>query len=71
MKFHYPGGLCAECDAVFVSCTNLRAANVIQDAESALGIPVVSSNQALGWHMLRLARVRDAIQGYGELFSDH
>ncbi len=64
-------GQAADCDAVFVSCTNLRAANVIQDAESALGIPVVSSNQALGWHMLRLAKVRDAKQGYGKLFSDH
>jgi maleate isomerase len=41
--------------AVFVSCTNLRTLDVIEGIEAELGRPVISSNQALGWHMARLA----------------
>lgn len=56
------------CDAVFVSCTNLRVANVIEQAEAELGVPVISSNQAMAWHMLRLAGITDSEQGVGQLF---
>ena len=45
------------CDGVFVSCTNLRCAGIISEAEVALGKPVFSSNQTLLWHMLELAGV--------------
>jgi maleate isomerase len=45
----------ADVDAVFLSCTNLRAMDVIADIEAATGTPSVSSNLALGWHMGRLA----------------
>lgn len=38
-------------DAVFLSCTNLRTLDVIDDLEAELGIPVLSSNLALAWHM--------------------
>lgn len=44
-------------DAVFLSCTNLRTLDIIEPLEEALGIPVVSSNQALAWHMARLSGV--------------
>ncbi len=54
-------------DAVFVSCTSLRTADVILRAENALGIPIVSSNQALAWHMMRLAGVKDAPSAMGRL----
>jgi len=54
-------------DAVFVSCTSLRTENVILAAEQATGIPVVSSNQALAWHMMRLAGIKDASAGMGRL----
>ena len=56
------------CDAIFVSCTNLRVARIIEQAELALGIPIISSNQALIWHMLRLANIKDSIDGFGRLF---
>ena len=59
----------AECDAVFASCTNLRTLNVIEAAEDALGKPVIASNQALAWHMLRLAGIGDAPAGFGRLFQ--
>lgn len=57
------------CDAVFVSCTSLRAFGIIEQLELELGVPVVSSNVALLWHLLRLAGVDDAVGGLGALFS--
>ncbi|MEC3862606.1 aspartate/glutamate racemase family protein [Mesobacterium sp. TK19101] len=47
-------------DALFLSCTNLRTLEVIAPLEARLGLPVLSSNQVLAWHMLRLAGVADA-----------
>jgi len=57
------------CDGVFVSCTNLRVGGIIEAAEKILGKPVISSNQALAWHMLRLAGIDDAQTGHGRLFE--
>lgn len=59
----------APCDAVFVSCTNLRCLDIIPEAEARLGIPVISSNTALAWHMLRLAGVGDCPDRLGRLFA--
>ena len=42
-------------EAVFISCTNLRCAGIIAEAERRTGKPVLSSNLALLWHMMRLA----------------
>lgn len=58
-----------DCDAVFVSCTNLRVLGVIEEAEVALGKAVISSNLALAWHMLRLAGVTDNLPDRGKLFT--
>ena len=41
--------------AVFISCTNLRRAGIIAEAERRTGKPVLSSSLALLWHMLRIA----------------
>ncbi|MCR9086405.1 MAG: aspartate/glutamate racemase family protein [Rhodobacteraceae bacterium] len=57
------------CDAVVVSCTNLRSLGVIAKAEAAIGVPVISSNQALAWNMLRLAGVTDPQPEFGRLFA--
>lgn len=46
-----------EMDAVFLSCTNLRTLDVIAPIEAQLGVPVISSNQALAWHMARSAGI--------------
>lgn len=62
-------GRSADCDAVFVSCTNVRTLRILADAESALGLPVISSNQALAWHMLHLAGIRQQQKGLGRLLS--
>jgi len=45
------------CEAVVISCTALPAVAVLKDAEQRLGKPVLASNQALAWHMLRLAGI--------------
>lgn len=45
----------APTDAVFLSCTNLRTLGVIDQLEDRLGVPVLSSNQVLAWHMAGLA----------------
>ena len=50
-------------DAVFASCTNLNTFGVIEEAEAALGKPVVSSNSALIWHLCRLAGMQAAVPG--------
>lgn len=49
----------AECDAIVIACTNLRCLNVIPEIEAATGIPVLSSNLALCWHMLELAGLHE------------
>ncbi len=56
-------------DGVFLSCTGLRAAGVIAEVEARIGKPVVTSNQALAWHALRLAGSGRAPEGYGSLFG--
>lgn len=39
-------------DALFLSCTNLRTLDVIPQLQRKLGVPVLSSNLVLGWHLL-------------------
>jgi maleate isomerase len=41
-------------DALFLSCTAVRSAGVIDRIEAAVGVAVVSSNYAVAWHVLRL-----------------
>lgn len=52
-------------DAVFLSCTNLRAVDVVAEIEAEAGLPVLTSNQVLAWHMLGLGGLRapEAIKG--------
>jgi maleate isomerase len=51
------------CDAIFLSCTNLRTLDVIATIEDATGLPVLASNPLLAWHMMRLA---GRVHGHGE-----
>lgn len=55
-------------DGVFVSCTSLRVAEVIQDIENALGKPATASNHAMAWHSLRLAGIDATRPGLGRLY---
>ncbi len=61
-------GLNDNVDLVFVSCTSLRVASVIQQIEKETAKPVTSSNHALAWHCLRLADVQDKNPEFGQLY---
>ncbi|WP_299818681.1 Asp/Glu racemase [uncultured Roseibium sp.] len=56
-------------EAVFASCTNLRTLKVLERCEQRLGKPVISSNQALAWHMMTLAVLPVKGAGPGRLFN--
>ncbi len=58
-----------DCDAVFISCTSLRAVEIINEAEKQLGKPVIASNQVLAWHLMQLAQLDTKTQGVGTLFN--
>jgi len=56
-----------EAEALFISCTAIRAVDTIERIEQALGKPVVSANQALFWEALRAAGYLEPVPGYGKL----
>jgi maleate isomerase len=56
-------------EGVFVSCTSLRALEVIEAAEAQIDKPVIASNQALAWHLMRLAGLSDRPADAGRLFK--
>jgi len=47
-----------EADGIFLSCTNTRQIEAIADIERELGKPVVNSNQAVLWGLLRRLAAR-------------
>lgn len=57
-------------DALFLSCTNLRTLGLLDTLEKRLGLPVLSSNQAMFWHALQLAGCVHRPQGFGSLLAD-
>lgn len=58
-----------DADLLFISCTALRAAQVIGDLEERIGKPVITSNQALLWHALKLLKKPLHVPGFGRLFD--
>ncbi len=56
-------------EALFLSCTALPAITVIHDIEKRTGKPVVTSNQASAWAMIRHAELDHKPSGYGRLFE--
>lgn len=58
-----------DCDSVFVSCTSLRALEIISQAEAKLGKPVISSNQTLAWHLMQMADLKPDLKDCGQLFQ--
>lgn len=56
-------------DALFISCTAVRAAGVVAEIEAAIGKPVVSSNYATAWACLRLCGDQEARPRLGRLMA--
>jgi maleate isomerase len=58
-----------EAEALFISCTAVPSVAVIADIEARIGKPVVTSNQASAWAMMRHAGLDHTPMGYGRLFN--
>lgn len=58
-----------EADALFISCTDLRTLDVLETLEFDLNKPVISSNQATMWLMLKKVGIEEPISGYGTLLA--
>jgi maleate isomerase len=59
-----------EAQAIFISCSNFRTLGIIESLEQKLGKPVVTSNSASMWKMLRLIHDRRTPLGAGRLFRE-
>ena len=57
--------------AIFISCANLRAVEVIDLLERDTGKPVITSNQASAWLALRRIGIRDSIKGFGRILESY
>jgi maleate isomerase len=55
-------------EMVFIACTSLRGAALIEELEAQLNQPVTTSCHAMAWHALRLAGYSDPGAGQGQLF---
>ncbi|WP_411756371.1 aspartate racemase/maleate isomerase family protein [Sinorhizobium meliloti] len=59
----------AEVDTVLVACTQMRPAGVIAELEKEIGKTIITSNQALCWHALRLSGCQHIVPDRGRLFE--
>lgn len=57
----------ADCDVVFVSCTNLATYDLVPALEAELGLPVLTANQVTMWAALRTVGMRAV--GVGALLA--
>lgn len=58
-----------DADAIFLSCSGIRALEVVEEIEQATGKPVITSNQAQFWSCLRRAGITDQLTGFGQIFA--
>ncbi|MFK7939673.1 MAG: ectoine utilization protein EutA [Roseovarius sp.] len=66
------GGIAAcdpDSDALFISCTAVRAASCVAQLEAQLGKPVITSNQAMVWRCLRYLGITSDYPAGGMLFK--
>jgi maleate cis-trans isomerase len=60
----------ARADAIFVSCTNIRVIEAIERMELEHRRPVITSNQAGVWYVLRRLGIEEPVAGYGRLLRE-
>lgn len=58
-------------EALLIACTDFPTLPLIAELEETLGLPVVTSNQATLWAMLRATGIDDRAAGQGRLLADH
>jgi len=61
---------CHDADALFISCTAIRAVDMIERIEQTLGKPVITAIQAMFWQSLRLSGSDQSVSGYGRLLRE-
>lgn len=57
-----------DAEGVFLSCTNIHAPEIVQELETVLEKPVVTSNQAVLWYVLRSLGIENDLPELGRLF---
>ncbi len=60
-----------EADGIFISCTNFRALEGVEELEAELGKPVLTSNTTAMWHVLRKAGFDEPAALGGSLMREH
>jgi maleate isomerase/arylmalonate decarboxylase len=58
-------------DALLITCTDFPTLPLIGPLEAELGVPVVTSNQATFWAMLRATGIGDRFERLGGLLANH
>jgi len=58
-------------DGLFISCMNFNAMPCVGALERDLGKPVLTSQSATLWKVLRMIRVREPMLGFGRLLVDY
>jgi len=56
-------------DGVFISCTQLRAIDIVEQLEKDIGKPVVTANQASMWLALKTIGIKTPVNGFGTLLT--
>ncbi len=56
-------------EGIFIACTSLKCSQIINQLESELNIPIISSNSAIAWDMVRLSGATISFEQKGRLFS--
>ena len=60
-----------ESDAVFISCTNVEGFHICDGLEKKIGKPVLTSNVACIWSMLRAIKNEVCIEDHGVLLREY
>ena len=59
----------SDADGIFVPCPRWPTITDVDLLEREIGKPVVTSCQAYIWHALKMAKVKEGIEGFGRLMA--
>ncbi|MDH3689532.1 MAG: hypothetical protein OEU36_08645 [Gammaproteobacteria bacterium] len=60
-----------DAEAIVLSCTGIRTAEILTPLEADLGKPVITAPQAMIWHPLQLMKVDSTRPDRGRLFAEY
>jgi maleate isomerase len=59
----------SDADGIFVPCPRWPTITDVDLLEREIGKPVVTSCQAYIWHALKMAKVKESVEGFGRLMA--